>query len=150
MEIDYIRRVSYGNALSKDSISVSHFFVTQDVEEANGRYEGFLLSGKIHHVESELQNAILKLYQEQVLSLNTTILLFENRKDQIITFIQQHSSQLLNDKANLVKAMSRNEVQNMLSSVTFSSTIANRYQVLIDEGTRIVASIDKGNCDGCK
>jgi len=142
-EIDYLRSVSEGSRILKDSLSLTNFFQTASEEEPNGRYEGFLSSGKIGNIENDLQNDVLNLYQQQIPSLNKTINLFERRKEEIIRYIQQNSKVPLNDKANLVKIMAETNVQNMLSSVTFSKVIADRYQFLIDNNKKIIGKIDK-------
>ncbi len=117
-EIDYIRKISNNKTISKDSLSVAKFFQNQNQEESNGRYEGFLSSGKIGNIESDLQNDILKLYQQKIPSLNKTVVLFENRKEEIIKYMQQNSKVILNEnKSSICSIKSRSSKYAKLNNI---------------------------------
>ncbi len=88
----YITNVKLNNDLNIDSLQYydNWIFNTTALNPNNGRFEGFKSSGKIGEIENkELQNDIMDLYQEDIVSLLASTNNYVTIKRKFFNFIDK-------------------------------------------------------------
>lgn len=144
----YFRTMDVTTPGANDSLVkyTSAIFNKVGLVQNNGRYEGFKSSGKIGNIEDKkLQNDILDLYQELIPSLLNTTDLYNQQKDRLIIFIEQHAHLDQQGKVLLLsEAMKADEARIMSGSLSgFPNQIIDRYDVCLARIDAIVKAIDE-------
>ncbi len=142
-----ISNLKYGQLINKDSLQKYYrnnvFFGTTFLIPNNGRFEGFKSSGKIGTIENtSLQNDIMDLYQEDILSLMASTKPYVETKGKFVTFYQKSHRLLSDSTSNIQTIMSSDEAKNYANNLSFTGEIRERYQNCINKSKKIIAQID--------
>jgi hypothetical protein len=130
-----------------DSIAKYSNAIFNKVElvQNNGRFEGFKSAGKLGNIESKkLQNDILDLYQELIPSLLSTTQLYNNQKDRLIIFIEQHGHiDSTTNQLVISDAMKLNQARIIYSTLGYlPNEILHRYDLCVSRINEVVKEID--------
>jgi hypothetical protein len=142
----YITSVKPGEKMDKDSIKKynNYIFNTTGLVPNDGRYQGFKSSGKISTIENtELQNAILDLYQENIPILLTSTDYYTKKKEVLFGMLVDELKRGPDGSTNLLEVLGTDKVYNICSTLTSTKEILQRYENLITKSKKIIALIDK-------
>ncbi|HEY8934967.1 MAG TPA: DUF6090 family protein [Cyclobacteriaceae bacterium] len=144
--IAYINNLKLHEKANTDSIRYySNWFYNEVGFMPNdGRFEGFKSSGKIGDIEdTELQNDIMDLYQEDVSSLISSTDFFSDRKGKLVDFLTNNLRQESDSTNNLSTIMATDQARNMCRNLFFTTEIIHRYDICIAKSKKIIDAIDK-------
>jgi hypothetical protein len=142
----YINGMKSQSKLNVDSVNFYSNWLYSEVAFVpnNGRFEGFKSSGKIGDIEdSELQNDIMDLYQEDISALLTSTAFFAQRKGRLVDFVTKNLKQETDSTNNLSSILAVDEARNMCRNLFFIPQIVNGYDSCIAKSQKIIATIDK-------
>jgi hypothetical protein len=110
----YITSVKLNQQLNSDSLTKygNILFNTTALNPNNGRFEGFKSSGKIGAIENEeLQNDIMDLYQENIVSLRASTDRYLDTKRHLFEFIIKNRKRLTDSTSNVGAILVQDEAQ---------------------------------------
>jgi hypothetical protein len=141
----YITNVKHNHVLDPDTIRKyqNWLFTTTRLQQNNGRFEGFKASGKIGNIEDkELQNDILDLYQEDILSLLAATDPYIRWKYELFDFGIKNGKKLTDSTSNFMALLLTDEVQNLCGYLADPDEIINRYDICINKMEKIITEIE--------
>ena len=142
---DYITSVKLNRFLSIDSLKKYETFLynTTRLQQNNGRFEGFMASGKIGFIEDKIiQNDIMDLYQENIPSLLTSADAYIRRKNQLLDFGVKNRKRITDSTTNISTILLTDEAQNLCGFLANTSEIITRYDICINKMKTIVTEIE--------
>jgi hypothetical protein len=142
----YITNVKLNQSLDMDSLRKYRkwLYNTTRLQQNNGRFEGFKASGKIGAIEDKkLQNDIMDLYQENILSLLAATDPYISRKTQFFDFVIKNAKRVTDTTSNISVVLLTNEAQNIAGALSTPNEIAERYDICINKMRTIVSQIEK-------
>jgi len=142
----YITSVKLNQELSSDSVKkyFISIFNTTALNPNNGRFEGFKSSGKIGAIENEeLQNDIMDLYQENIVSLLASTQRYVETKKQLFDFVSRNQKRLTDSTTNLKSILAQDEAQNICVRLNGPSELLSRYDSCINKANKIIVEINK-------
>jgi hypothetical protein len=142
----YITSVKLNQELSSDSVKkyFISIFNTTALNPNNGRFEGFKSSGKIGAIENEeLQNDIMDLYQENIVSLLASTERYVETKKQLFDFVSRNQKKLSDSTTNLKSILAQDEAQNICVRLKGPSELLSRYDSCINKANKIIVEINK-------
>ena len=112
---------------------------------ANSRFEALKSSGQFNVIENDsLQNMILDLYQNKIITLqSTTTYLTQFKTQQLLPFLSKNIRYTKDGKSNLQQLIEIPEMQNYLLFGNAAIEAMQRYHQVIDESYRIINMINK-------
>jgi hypothetical protein len=130
------------DSLRKYQVRASIFSVTQ-LQQNNGRFEGFKSSGKIGTIEDKkLQNNIMDLYQENIPLLLFSTNAYLVRKRLLVEFYLKNYKRLTDSTNNIAAVLSTEEAQTISILLANTNEIINRYNTCIGNIKTIILQIE--------
>jgi hypothetical protein len=142
----YINGIKFQDKLNVDSVNFYANWIYNEVAFVpnNGRFEGFKSSGKIGDIEdTELQNDIMDLYQEDISALVWSTTLFSERKGRLVDFVARNLRQETDSTNNLSSVLAADEARNISRNLFFIPQIVSGYDTCIAKSKKIIETIDK-------
>jgi Family of unknown function (DUF6090) len=142
----YITNIKLGQNLEIDSLRKYNnwLFNTTWLEPNNGRFEGFKSSGKIGEIENEeLQNDIMDLYQEDIVSLLASTDSYITNKKRFFDYVSKNRKRLTDSTSNISTILAYDEAQNICSALGAPFEVLQRYDKCIDKMQKIIAEINE-------
>jgi hypothetical protein len=142
----YITSVKLNQQLSNDTLYKygNWIFNTTALNPNNGRFEGFKSSGKIGEIENrELQNDIMDLYQEDIVSLLTSTNGYTSYKRKFFDYVDANMKRLTDSTTNMSTVLTRDEAQNICLKLKSPREVLERYDKCIAKMKKIIAEINK-------
>jgi hypothetical protein len=143
---EYIASVKMNQSLNEDSLNIHKrwIFNTTGLNPNNGRFEGFKSSGRIGLIENnELQNDIMDLYQEDIVSLLVTTNYYIDTKKKLFEYIYQNTRRLTDSTNNLGTILATDESENICSKLKSPKQVFERYDSCINKAKKIIKEIDQ-------
>jgi len=143
---DYISRLKVNEQLSPDSVDKYYgsIFNTTALNPNNGRFEGFKSSGKIGLIENEeLQNDIMDLYQENVVSLLASTARYLDNKNHLFDYVMKNRRRLTDSTTDLSAMLLQDEGRNICTMLRDPSELLSRYDSCINKANKIIQQINK-------
>jgi len=143
---NYITSIKMGESLNNDSLSKYYnpLFNTTALNVNNGRFEGFKSSGKIGNIENkELQNDIMDLYQEDIVSLLTSTNSYVTSKKKFFDYVILNRKRLTDSTSNITSILAKDEAQNISIVLSHPNEVLSRYDTCIEKMKKIITEIDK-------
>jgi hypothetical protein len=110
----------------------------------NGRFEGFKSSGKIGDIENtELQNDIMDLYQENIPILLSSTSDWIKKQDKLHDLLNKNWKQISDSTTNISEIFMSVEGHNLCNSLTQIKQIRERYEYCINKARKIIMEINK-------
>src|SRR5215831_11612072 len=137
---EYITSIKLNQTLNEDSLGKhkTWIFNTTGLNPNNGRFEGFKSSGRIGLIENnELQNDIMDLYQEDIVSLLVTTDSYTYAKKKLFEYVYQNTKRLSDSTNNLGAILARDESENICSMLKNPKQVIERYDNCIDKAKKI-------------
>lgn len=141
----YITRLPRHTLPDPDSLKVHYTWMISwtSLVPNNGRFEGFKSAGKITNITPiPLQNNILDLYQEDIPTLLSRTVFYNNRKELLSTYILQHKQRLTDSSSNLRQILASDEVYNISGTLLMVDEIFDRYDRCIARMKAIIRDIE--------
>ena len=142
----FITRLKMNEVLNRDSLQHYGNSITNTtaLNSNNGRFEGFKSSGKIGNIENkELQNLIMDLYTENIPSLLLSTSGYIKRKEFLGQYILENKVRLTDSTSNFSLLLSKDEAQNICSTLTYTKEVTDRYDICINNAKKIIEIINK-------
>lgn len=142
----FITRLRINEILNRDSLKnyTNWIFNSASLNPHNARFEGFKSSGKIGTIENvELQNEIMDLYTESIPYLLVNTQNYISRKELLTQYIYRNRIKLSDTTSNLNVILSKDEAQNICSTLNLTTEVITRYNACINKAARIVEHINK-------
>jgi len=142
----YITSIKMNQELSMDSLLKYHtwLFNTTALHPNNGRFEGFKSSGKIGAIENEeLQNDIMDLYQEDIVSLLGSTNDYVHIKNKLFDYMFENRKRINDSTSNIRAVLAQDEAQNISLSLRNTDEVVERYSRCITKAKKIIAEINK-------
>lgn len=142
----YITSVKLNKQLNEDSLNkyANWIFNTTALQPNNGRFEGFKSSGKIGLIENaELQNDIMDLYQENIVSLLVSANNYITNKRKLFDYVSRNRKRLTDSTTNTAAILSEDEAQNMSIPLSNANEVLLRYDGCITKMKKIILAINK-------
>jgi hypothetical protein len=142
----YISSVKPNQKPSMDSLNkyINWIYNATSLNPNNGRFEGFKSSGQIGEIENEeLQNDIMDLYQEDIVSLLASTENYITIKRKLFDYINENRKRLTDSTTNISSVLAQDEAQNICSSLGSPKQILERYDKCIEKTKKIIAEINK-------
>jgi hypothetical protein len=142
----YINGIRFQDQLNIDSVNFygTWFYNEVGFVPNDGRFEGFKSSGKIGDIEdTELQNDIMDLYQEDISSLLSSTNFFSQRKGKLVDFLTKNIKQQSDSTSNLSTILAVDEARNICHNLFFTPQIIQGYDSCIAKSKKIIEAIDK-------
>jgi hypothetical protein len=150
----YLATLRIKDRVSLDSLNKYYtwLFNTTSLNPNNGRFEGFKASGKIGEIENaELQNDILDLYQEDIVSLLNSTDSYILYKRKFFDYVTKNRRRLTDSTSNIADILAQDEAQSIAISLSSPGQVLDRYDACISKMNKIIAEIDQeyhpGNAD---
>jgi hypothetical protein len=142
----YVTSIKFNEQLNSDSLKKYYRFIfnTTGLHPNNGRFEGFKSSGKIGAIENkELQNDIMDLYQENIVSLLVSTDGYKSTKKMLFDYVIKNGKRLRDTTSNLTTVLAQDEAQNICIGLRSPDEVLARYTICIDKMKKIIAEINK-------
>ena len=142
----YITNVKLNQPLNNDTLHKygNWIFNTTALNPNNGRFEGFRSSGKIGEIENpELQNDIMDLYQENIVSLLTSTDAYINTKRKFFDYIDEHMKRLSDSTTNMSTMLTQDQAYNICIKLKAPQEVLERYDKCIAKMKKIIVEIDE-------
>jgi len=142
----YISNQKLDQQLHQDSLNKYYgsIFNTTALNPNNGRFEGFKSSGKIGLIENEeLQNDILDLYQENIVSLLASTARYLDNKNHLFNYVIRNQKRLTDSTTNLATILLQDEGRNVSRTLKDPGELISRYDSCINKANKIIALINK-------
>jgi hypothetical protein len=142
----YINGIKFQTKPNVDSVKFYANSLNNEIEFVpnNGRFEGFKSSGKIGDIEdTELQNDIMDLYQEDISALLMSTTFFSQRKGKLIDFMAKNLKQETDSTNNLSSVLAADEARNLCRDLFSVPQIIIGYNNCIAKSKKIIETIDK-------
>jgi hypothetical protein len=142
----YITSVKMNHSLNIDSINKydNWIYNTTALDPNNGRFEGFKSSGKISEIENkELQNDIMDLYQENIVTLLSSTDSYIAIKRKLFDYIDKNRKRLTDSTYNIATILAQDEAQNICIKLSSPKQVIERYDACIAKMKKIIAEIDE-------
>jgi len=134
------------NLISFDSLRKysNWLFNTTALEPNNGRFEGFKSSGKIGWIENEeLQNDIMDLYQEDIVSLLNSTNNYIITKRKFFDYVNKNEKRLTDSTTNRAEILAQDEAQNIAGLLSNPGEVFPRYDKCMAKMQKIITEIDE-------
>jgi len=141
----YINRLGVREEPNLDSLNYGKWFFSE-VEFApnDGRFEGFKSSGRIGDIEdTELQNDIMDLYQENITALLSSTHFYSDRKVRLVDYMARNLRRETDSTTNMSAVLATDEARNICQNLFFTDEIIKRYDVCIAQSKKIITTIDR-------
>jgi len=110
----------------------------------NGRFEGFRSAGKIGEIEvPELQNDIMDLYQEDIISLLASTDSYIRSKRAFFEYIIKNGKRLTDSTSNFRSIVVEDEAHNITAFLNTPGEVLARYDKCIAKIKKIIAEINE-------
>ncbi|MDP4148080.1 MAG: hypothetical protein Q8927_08305 [Bacteroidota bacterium] len=142
----YLAALRLNQRVSRDSLNKYYnwLFNTTSLNPNNGRFEGFKASGKIGQIEdSELQNDILDLYQEDIVSLLNSTDSYILSKRKFFDYVVMNRRRLTDSTDNVTDILARDEGQSIAIALSSPGQVLDRYDKCIAKARKIISEIDE-------
>ncbi len=144
----YLRNAGVNNILlNSDSLLLYGRSLTGAAQfmPANSRFEALKSSGQVNVIEDDsLQNMILDLYQNKIITLqSTTTYLTQFKTQQLLPFISKNIRYTKDGQSNLQQLVEIPEMQNYLLIGNAATEAMQRYHQVINESYSIINMINK-------
>jgi len=142
----YLTSIKMNETLNSDSLAKHYnpLFNTTALNVNNGRFEGFKSSGKIGNIENkELQNDIMDLYQEDIVSLLTSTNSYIANKKKFFDYVMQNRKRITDSTSNIASVLAKDEAQNISIVLSHPNEVLSRYDTCIQKMKKIITEIDK-------
>jgi hypothetical protein len=143
----YIAGLKQGESMSIDTFGKYQKFIFNitALNPNNGRFEGFKSSGKISTLENEeLQNDIMDLYQEDIVTLLDNTTAYNSIKRQIFDYVFANAKRGFADSASDVPAvLVQTQPHNLAFVLGSNDDITAWYDKCINKANKIIAAINK-------
>jgi hypothetical protein len=141
----YITSIKLNQDLNNDSLRSYNnwIFNTTALQPNNGRFEGFKSSGKMGEIENrELQNDIMDLYQEDIVSLLAATDSYISSKRNFFDYINKNRKRLTDSTYNTSTILAEDEAQNICATLSSPGQVLDRYDKCIAKMKKIIAEIN--------
>jgi len=141
----YVTTNTPGFKLSNDSLHKYQNFLSNVTSFVgnDGRYQGFKSSGKLGNIEDDtLQNDIVELYQGIIPSILASTNSYNQRKEELFTFLNKNLKRTGIKTNNLVEVLSTDEAINICGTLTYVDEINSRYKSAIQKSKKIIKEIN--------
>jgi hypothetical protein len=142
----YITSLKIKEPPSKDTLNKyrQSLFVTTSLNPNDGRFEGFKSSGKIGTIENkELQNDIMDLYQEEIVSLHASSSGYNSWKINFLNYVIENQKRLTDSTSNFKELMKDDKVYDFSTVLSHPSEVLARYDTCILQAQKIIGEIDQ-------
>jgi hypothetical protein len=143
---NYITHIKMNGHLSTDSLNEydNWMFNITVLNPNSGRFEGFKSSGKVGEIENtELQNDIMDLYQEDIPALLASTYSYTDIKKKFFDYVSGNRKRLTDSTNNLSTILTQDEAQNICIVLSSPQQVLERYDVCIDKMKKIMTEINK-------
>ena len=141
----YITNRRSNKTLNPDTLSENWIWLTNTTELSpnSGRFEGFKSSGHIGQIENkDLQNDIMDLYQEDIVSLLASTDGYLSVKRRFFDFRMKNMKKLSDSTDNLQEILLTDEAQNICTALKSPEQLLGRYDNCIAKARKIISEID--------
>ena len=141
----YIANVKLHQSLNEDSLDKydNSIFTETALSPNNGRFEGFKSSGKIGQIENkQLQNDIMDLYQEDIVTLLASANGYINIKRELFGFIDRNRKRLTDSTTNMKSVLAMDEAQNICIKLRRPNQVLERYDKCMAKMEQIITEIN--------
>ena len=142
----YIGNAKPDHPLNKDTLNKYQISILNEtaLNPNNGRFEGFKSSGKIGTIKNkELQNDIMDLYQEDIVSLLSSTNNYLASKRKFFDYLIKNGKRINDSTSNLATILLRDEGQNLCVWLSTPNEVIERYDKCIGKMKKIIAQINK-------
>jgi hypothetical protein len=143
--VTYLAAIKLKTPVSQDSLNkyLKWMFNTTSLNPNNGRFEGFKASGKIGEIENgELQNDILDLYQEDIVTLLSSTDSYILHKRKFFDYVTKNRRRLTDSTTNLTAILGEDEAYNFAFALSSPTEVLDRYDRCIAKMKKIITEID--------
>ncbi|HEY4965996.1 MAG TPA: hypothetical protein VII28_06330 [Puia sp.] len=142
----YITSLKIKEPPSKDTLNKYRhaLFVTTSLNPNDGRFEGFKSSGKIGIIENkELQNDIMDLYQEEIVSLHASTNGYNSWKINFLNYVIENQKRLTDSTSNFKELIKDDKVYDFSTVLSHPTEVLARYDTCIQLMQKIIGKIDQ-------
>jgi hypothetical protein len=145
---NYLRNTGINNIkLNNDSLSRygQSLIGTTEFMPASSRFEALKSSGQFNVIENDsLQNMILDLYQNKIITLrSTTTYLTQFKMEQLLPFLSKNIRYNKEGTSNIAQLITMPEMQNYLLMGRAAAEAMQRYHQVIEQSQQIIDMINK-------
>ena len=142
----YVTNIKMNGSLNADTINKynSWLFNSTGLNPNNGRFEGFKSAGKMGQIENaELQNDIMDLYQEDIVSLLASTDNYVLMKRKFMDYMSRNVKRLTDSTTNANAVLLQDEARNICIPLSYPQEVIGRYDRCMAKATKIIGEIDK-------
>jgi len=142
----YIANQKLSQQIHPDSVTKYYgsIFNTTTLNPNNGRFEGFKASGKIGLIENEeLQNDVMDLYQENIVSLLASTARYLDNKSHLFDYVIKNRKRLTDSTDNLGAILLQDEGRNICTMLRDPGELISRYDSCINKANKIIQQINR-------
>ena len=142
----YITSMKLNQHLNEDTLKKYEVWIynTTGLNPNNGRFEGFKSAGKIGQIENEdLQNDIMDLYQEDIVSVLASTDNFVMMKQRFLEYMNKNKKRLTDSTSNVNTVLLQDEAQNICIPLGYPRETIERYDKCMAKANKIISEINK-------
>jgi len=142
----YITSMKLNQQLNDDTLKKYEVWIynTTGLNPNNGRFEGFKSAGKIGQIENEdLQNDIMDLYQEDIVSVLASTDNFVMMKQRFLEYMNKNKKRLTDSTSNVNTVLLQDEAQNICIPLGYPRETIDRYDKCMAKANKIISEINK-------
>jgi len=142
----YITSMKLNQHLNEDTLKKYEVWIynTTGLNPNNGRFEGFKSAGKIGQIENEdLQNDIMDLYQEDIVSVLASTDNFVMMKQRFLEYMNKNKKRLTDSTSNVNTVLLQDEAQNICIPLGYPRETIDRYDKCMAKANKIISEINK-------
>jgi hypothetical protein len=145
---NYFRNAGINN-IKMNSDSVTQYgqslIGTTEFMSASSRFEALKSSSQFNVIENDsLQNMILDLYQNKIITLrSTTTYLTQFKMEQLLPFLSKNIRYNKDGTSNIAQLITMPEMQNYLLMGRAAAEAMQRYHQVIEQSQQIIDMINK-------
>jgi len=142
----YITSMKLNQHLNDDTLKKYEVWIynTTGLNPNNGRFEGFKSAGKIGQIENEdLQNDIMDLYQEDIVSVLASTDNFVMMKQRFLEYMNKNKKRLTDSTSNVNTVLLQDEAQNICIPLGYPRETIDRYDKCMAKANKIISEINK-------
>ena len=142
----YITSMKLNQQLNDDTLKKYEVWIynTTGLNPNNGRFEGFKSAGKIGQIENEdLQNDIMDLYQEDIVSVLASTDNFVMMKQRFLEYMNKNKKRLTDSTSHVSTVLLQDEAQNICIPLGYPRETIDRYDKCMAKANKIISEINK-------
>ncbi len=142
----YIKNVKLNEHIDVDTIDRygPWIYNSTGLNPNDGRYEGFKSAGKIGQIENrELQNDIMDLYQEDIVSVLASTDAYVMLKKKFLDYLNRNVKRLTDSTTNTNDVLLQDEARNICRQLCNPAEAIERYDRCIAKANKIIGEINE-------